>query len=285
MLNEDLSEAIALAHDIGHTPFGHPGEFVMSELMNNDGGFDHNSQSLRVVDILERKYPNFDGLNLSFEVRSGLVKHRTPKSSLDGKLLPPQPSLESQAADIADDITYYGHDVDDALDAGLIDETNLETLQIWQMAVKKASQKKVKDKDKFRVFVVRCLIDMMVENVIIRSDKNLSERHIETPESAQKCPVKLISFSPDFLQMTSELRKFLYHNVYYNRDVASINEAAAEKIKALFNIYSENPKYMGKIANSRIPKDGLKRAVADYIAGMTDRFALLEHKRCCETHS
>jgi dGTPase len=284
MLNEDLSETIALAHDIGHTPFGHPGETVMNELMKEDGGFDHNIQSLRIVDILERKYPGYDGLNLTLEVRSGLVKHReTGKTVLDGDKLPSSSSLESQAADVADDLSYYGHDVDDGLDAGLIDEAMLESLKIWNIAAEKAKKCGLKKGDKFRSFSVRCLIDMMVKNVIDNSERHIIELNISNPSDAQNHPQKIISFDREFDEMTAELRNFLYHNVYYRPEVAGVNIEAAEKIRAIFKAYCENPKLMGKIANSRIQNDGIKRAVADYVAGMTDRFALIEHKRCCHS--
>jgi dGTPase len=280
MLNEDLTETIALAHDIGHTPFGHPGENVMNELMKDDGGFDHNEQSLRMVDILERKYPEYEGLNLTWEVRAGLVKRRVPqKANLDGEKLMPQPSLESQVADISDDITYYGHDVDDGLDAGLINEKMLDKLEIWNLAADVAAKNGLRKGDKFRAFAVRCLIDMMVRNVIENSENRINKMNILKPVDAQKLDAKIIDFDENFSSITSELRKFLFENVYYHPDVASVNSNAANKIKDLFEIYLKNPKKMGSYANTRIAKDGLKRAVSDYVAGMTDRFAILEHKK------
>ncbi|HPN84874.1 MAG TPA: deoxyguanosinetriphosphate triphosphohydrolase [Victivallales bacterium] len=283
MLNEDLTETIALAHDIGHTPFGHPGESIMNEIMKDEGGFDHNEQSLRTVDILERKYPDYEGLNLTWEVRAGLVKRRNPeKAKLDGEKLPPQPSLESQVADISDDITYYGHDVDDGLDAGMINEKMLDNLEIWNIAADLAAKNGLRKGDKFRAFAVRCLIDMMVKNVVENSERNLREMKIRTALESQKTENRIISFDAKFAKMTSELRKFLFENVYYHPDVATVNDIAAEKIKGLFKAYLENPKRMGAYANSRIPKDGLKRAVADYVIGMTDRFAVIEYKKFCE---
>ncbi len=176
MLNEDLTETIALAHDLGHTPFGHPGEHVMNQIMAEDGGFDHNEQSLRMVDILERKYPEYEGLNLTWEVRAGLVKRRDPaKALLDGEKLSPQPSLESQVADISDDITYYGHDVDDGLDSGLLSEKMLDSLDIWNLAAERAAKNGLRKGEKFRAYAVRCLIDMMVKNVDERSEANIGE--------------------------------------------------------------------------------------------------------------
>lgn len=279
-LNEDLTEAIALAHDIGHTPFGHPGESVMNTIMKGEGGFDHNEQSLRIVDILERKYPEYEGLNLTYELRAGLVKRRNPnKAVLDGEKLPPQPSLESQVADIADDITYYGHDIDDGLEAGLLTDKMLSSLEIWEMATDEAAKRGLRHGEKFQVYAVRCLIDMMVRNVVIESEKNLKKYNIKTSNDAQNSESKLISFDEKFSDLTNKLRKFLYENLYYHPSVSDVNNEASDKIRDLFRIYCENPKEMGTFANSRIKKDGLKRAVADYVAGMTDRFAILEHKR------
>ena len=279
-LNEDLTETIALAHDLGHTPFGHPGENVLNDIMKDEGGFDHNEQSLRIVDILERKYPDYDGLNLTFEVRAGLVKRRNPdKAILDGQKLPPQPSLESQVADIADDITYYGHDIDDGLESGLLTEKTLSSLEIWNMATEEAAKRGLKHGEKFQVFAVRCLIDMMVRNVVEHSEKNLRKYKIKSSLDPQNLNVKIISFDEKFCELTKKLRDFLYKNLYYHPAVSNVNLEASNKIRDLFKCYCENPKEMGRFANSRIKKDGIKRAVADYIAGMTDRFAILEHKR------
>lgn len=279
-LNEDLTETIALAHDLGHTPFGHPGESVMNKIMIDEGGFDHNEQSLRIVDILERKYPEYEGLNLTYEVRAGLVKRRAPnKAVLDGEKLPPQPSLESQVADIADDITYYGHDIDDGLEAGLLTDKVLSSLEIWEIATEEAAKRGLRHGEKFQVYAVRCLIDMMVRNVVIESEKNLKKYNINNSNDAQNSESKLISFDEKFGELTNKLRKFLYENLYYHPAVSNVNNEASDKIRDLFRIYCEKPKEMGRFANSRIKKDGLKRAVADYVAGMTDRFAILEHKR------
>ncbi len=282
MLNEDLTETIALAHDLGHTPFGHPGEHVMNQIMAGDGGFDHNEQSLRMVDILERKYPEYEGLNLTWEVRAGLVKRRNPaKALLDGEKLSPQPSLESQVADISDDITYYGHDVDDGLDSGLLSEKMLDSLEIWNLAAERAAKNGLRKGEKFRAYAVRCLIDMMVKNVVERSEARIGEMKIEKPLDAQKAESRTISFDDHFARMTSELRKFLYDNLYHHKEVAQVNTNAAAKIRDLFEVYCKTPRKMGSFANSRIEKDGLRRAVADYIAGMTDRFAIIEHRKFC----
>lgn len=283
-LNEDLAETIALAHDLGHTPFGHPGEDALNELLKGQGGFDHNDQALRVVDELEQKYPDYDGLNLSWEVREGLVKHRGEgrKSKIDGTPLLPSPFLESQVADLADDLTYYGHDVDDGLEAGLINEKMLSENEIWVMATIKASKRGanlVESEDKSRGFTVRCLIDMMVENAIMNSEKRIQEADLCNPEQAQFYEDNIISFDADFQRMTLQLRAFLYKNVYHHPEVAEVNQNAVRKMEKLYGAYIKNPELMRRTANKRIEKDGLNLAVADYIAGMTDRFAIIEYEK------
>lgn len=286
-LNEDLAETIGLAHDLGHTPFGHSGEDAINKFMHDHGGFDHNDQALTVVDELEQKYPDYNGLNLTWEVRTGLVKHRSPERQpeLDGKELPPSPHLESQVADLADDLTYYGHDVDDGLDAGLIDEEMLQKNKIWQLACKKAEKRGMKlipNHEKSRGYTVRCLIDMMVGNAILTSNDNIEKSNLKSSIDAQKIETRLISFDQDFTEMTLELRKFLFDNVYHHPNVSKVNNAAVERMRQLFATYLANPKLMTHTTQSRIEKVGLHRATADYIASMTDRFALLECEKHCK---
>jgi len=281
-LNEDLAETIALAHDLGHTPFGHAGERRMNTLMEADGGFDHNLQALRVVDELEIKYPGYDGLNLSWEVRAGLLKHRdTHPVLLDGKTLPPFPSLEAQVADLADDLTYYGHDVDDGIDAGLIDQDMLMTLPIWRRAVEKALAANLEPgSERFMAYSVRCLIDMMVGDAIRNSHRLLCQAQVNTLEEVQYRSGKLISSSPDFVELTRELHDFLFDNVYFHPDVLQVNHATADRLQFLFETYLAEPGRLGENARRRAGTIGLKRAVTDYLAGMTDRFALIEYRRC-----
>lgn len=287
-LNEDLAETIALAHDLGHTPFGHPGEDAINRLMKYHGGFDHNDQSLIVVDELEQKYPDYNGLNLTWEVRTGLVKHRFPtrQAELDGTQLPPQPHLESQVADLADDLTYYGHDVDDGLDSGLINEDMLQDNKIWRLACKKAEERGmdlIPGDEKSRGYTVRCLIDMMVGNAILTSNKNIEGADLKSSLDAQNIEHKLISFDTYFTKMTQTLREFLFDNVYHHQEVSSVNDNAVERMRQLFVCYLENPDVMSKTTQSRIEKVGLHRATADYIASMTDRFALIEFEKHCSS--
>lgn len=279
-LNEDLTESISLAHDLGHTPFGHAGERAMNKLMQQYGGFDHNMQALRVVDLLEIKYPEYDGINLTWELRSGLIKHREIPVMLDGFPLPPNSSLEAQVADLADDLTYYGHDVDDGLDSGLITEKMMEPLAIWQKASELVAAKGVeKNTERFRAFAVRCLIDMMVGDAIRNSGAIIARINPKSLTEVENCPEKIISFSPEFQIMTDELKKFLYDNLYFSPELKKLNSFSLDRMETLFNAYAKKPELMGETIQKRIAIDGIYRAVADYIAGMTDNFIDREYYR------
>lgn len=287
-LNEDLTETISLAHDLGHTPFGHAGERALDRILKPYGGFDHNMQALKVVDELEIKYADYDGLNLTWEVRTGLVKHRIHEDGtpvmLDGEILPPNPSLEAQIADVADDLTYYGHDVDDGLDSGLLTLEMLAPLKIWQMAAESAEAKGLHPVgERFSAFTVRCLIDLMVRDVIQTSSRSIDNAGLKHAEDVSRLPGKLISFSPEYKIITDELRDFLYHNLYFNPGLGKLNEISYKKMRRMFKYYAENPLKMGDTARRRIARVGVERAAADYIAGMTDRFAAKEYQRI--THS
>lgn len=281
-LNEDLTETVALAHDIGHPPFGHTGENKLNEIMKHyDLSFEHNAHSIILVDELIEKYPEFDGLNLAWETRDGLIKHREDKGiKLDGILLPPNLSLESQVADIADDLTYFGHDIDDGLESGLIAENDIASLDIWQRASEISFKSgNSKSNRKYARFVVRCLIDSMVKDVIDKSVENLNIMKIKSPEDAQNNPNRVISFSSDFKDMTIKLKEFLFRNIYWNDKVLEVNRACAGKIEELFNLYVNKEENRGDFINRIAPKYGLESAVCFYIAGMTDRFAIDEYKR------
>ena len=280
MLNEDLAETIGLAHDLGHPPFGHSGERSLHTLMKAHGGFDHNLQALRVIDFLEIKYPEYDGINLSWEVRSGLMKHRGAGVSLDGIELEPQPPLEAQAADLADDLAYYGHDVDDGLDSGLLTTDMLKEVEIWNIAAKRSSDMGLKEGDeRFSAFAVRCLIDMMCGDAIRNSEANLERFNPKQPKDVQRLDERTISFSSRFKNMTGELRKFLYHNLYFHPELEKLNELSMTRMELLFNAYVADNSLIGETSRARIKLDGVHRAAADYIAGMTDRFAQTEYEK------
>ncbi len=278
-LNEDLTEAIALAHDLGHTPFGHMGERVLNELIAGScGGFDHNEQSLRVVDRLEKKYPSMDGLNLTWEVRAGLVKRRGRQVLLDGQALPPQPSLEAQVADLADDVAYYAHDVDDGITSGLLVGQELQRVQFWNLAREAAvAGGGEEEQEYFPAYVVRCLIDMLVGDIIGSSSQRLQELGLNAPEDVVHLARPVIGFSESFSQGSAEFRRFLFENLYWNEAVLEVNRKVGEVVRRLFLFFESRPDRMGRSARQRIDSEGLHRAIADYIAGMTDRFALQIH--------
>ncbi len=283
-LNEDLCETIALAHDLGHSPFGHKGETALSKMMKGQGGFEHNRQSLRIVEELEQKYPGFPGLNLSWEVREGLVKHYTTydhpskRKGFDAK----SSSLEAQVANLADEITYYSHDLDDGLDAGLLDEKKLRrNVEIWRIAARAVEKEfgPLADDESRRYFTIRCVIDMQVKDVVERTEELIAESGVKSADEVRLQPRSLVQYSPKRRKQNLELRDYLYQNLYYNPVVHQPNVRAVRMLEQLFNYFIEHPKEIGTLSRNRIRKDGRHRAVCDYLAGMTDRYAILEHQR------
>jgi dGTPase len=279
-LNEDLAEAIALAHDLGHAPFGHSGESELNRLMRAHGGFNHNHQSLRVVELLEKKYPEFPGLNLSFEVLEGLHKHAPPpKSATSG---PPihQPSLEAQIANLADEITYYSHDLDDGLDSRLIDPTQLASLDVWRH-----SHEEVRcdfprlSGPELNGYVIRCIIDRQVQDVIASSAQAIAASRVQSPADVRRRPRPLIRYSPGLRIANRALRKFLYANLYYNPGVAIMNRRACRMLRDVFNLYIRDPSLLGRNTVRRLRREGLERSICDYLSGMTDGYLLDEHAR------
>lgn len=270
-LNEDLVEAIALAHDLGHSPFGHSGEEMLAECMQGNGGFEHNEQSLRVVELLEEVYPEFPGLNLTFEVREGLQKHRK---------LPTRPTLEAQIADIADEITYYSHDLDDAVDFEILSSEQLEEVEVWRQShanvLKRYPDAQEPDLHKL---IIRDIIDVQVRDVVTCSAKTIARAGVGSVEEARKQEHSLIDYSDESAQANSALRRFLYQNVYYHPRVAEVNKRACEMLRAVFEAYVRNPDLLGNAATRRIESEGLYRTVCDYIAGMTDRYLMEEYAR------
>lgn len=281
-VNEGLAEAIALAHDLGHSPFGHCGEDVLNELMKEEGGFDHNLQSGRIVEILEAQYPDFPGLNLTWEVRAGLRKHQAsvPGAELDGIPLGPFLSVEAQIADLADDVTYYAHDVDDGMEAGLLSEEALNELDLWRLCRSVAEQQfPGGDAEALRVVAIRNLLDLQVEDVLRESARRLAEEALFTPEDVRSASGRLIGYSPEMRSMVEPLRTFLYREMYGHPVVAHANRSSAEMIRALFWHYVKHPECMGRKARARLKREGITRTACDYVAGCTDRYALEEHAR------
>lgn len=282
-LNEDLTEAIALAHDLGHSPFGHRGETVLSRLMKGHGGFEHNQQSLRIVEEIEQKYPKFAGLNLTWEVREGLVKHFDPADhpSRRKNFHAKNSSLEAQVANLADEITYYSHDLDDGLDAGLLDEKDLaRNVRVWAQAARAVQREQGKLADECRrYFIVRTLTDAQVRDVVENSERLITKAGVKSADDVRLHPKALIQYSAARRAQNLELRKYLYRNLYFSPQVDEANTRAVRVLAELFKYYLAHPKEIGEQSRKRIRDEGLHRAACDYIAGMTDRYVMLEHKR------
>jgi dGTPase len=282
-LNVDLVEAIALAHDLGHTPFGHSGEEALNELMVNYGGFNHNLQGLRVVDILEERYPDFPGLNLTWEVREGIIKH---SSAFDEKakvkeLAPDEePTLEAQIVDIADEIAYDNHDLDDGLTSGLLKKTDLEKLPLWNNIYREISQKYAKiDPDRGKYLIIRSLIDIQVTDLIQEAEKRINKLELSSYLEIKKRNKKIISFSEQMLKLREPLRELLLEKLYHHYRVMRMANKAKRFIQELFKVYIDKPEQLPPQIQKRISIDGTRRMVCDYIAGMTDRYALDEYKK------
>ncbi|HTL73068.1 MAG TPA: deoxyguanosinetriphosphate triphosphohydrolase [bacterium] len=282
-LNTDLAETIALAHDLGHSPFGHKGETVLAKLMKGHGGFEHNQHSLRIVEELEQKYPTFSGLNLSWEVREGLAKHFTAydhpgkRKGFDAK----NSSLEAQIANLADEITYYSHDLDDGLDSGLLSEKELiKNVRVWAHADKLVRKEYGKLPDESRRYIIiRTIIDMQIKDVVENSERLIAKAGVKSADDVRLCAKPLVQHTPDRSELNLELRKYLYKNLYYNPVVHQPNLRAVKVLGELFKYFLAHPKEIGDSARKRLKKTGLHRAVCDYLAGMTDRYVMLESQR------
>jgi dGTPase len=282
-LNEDLTEAIALAHDLGHSPFGHKGEAVLNRLMRGQGGFEHNKQSLRIVEELEQKYPTFPGLNLSWEVREGLVKHYpadkhpSKRKGFNAKFS----SLEAQVANLADEIAYYSHDLDDGLESELLPEKQLEReVRLWGTASRIVRREHGQLPDECRrYFTIRCLIDLQVKDVVTTTEHMISQAGIKTSDGARLHTKPLVNYSADRRRENLQLREFLYKNLYYNPVVNEPHLRARRVLEDLFQYYLEHRDEIGTAARNRARVDGWHRAVCDHLSGMTDRYAIQQHQR------
>ena len=280
-LNEDLAEAIALAHDLGHSPFGHSGEEMLDECMREHGGFEHNDQSLRVVDLLETPYPAFPGLNLTFEVREGIQKHQAFYD-------PPEPtgqqyrcpSLEAQIANLADEITYYSHDLDDAVGFEILSADQLEETSVWRRSHAAVAERYPDAREpELHKLIISNIIDVQVRSVITSSAEAIERAGVRSPDDVRQQDRPLIRYSDELLAANGELRRFLYKNVYYHPRVAEVNRCACEMLRAVFHAYLLCPELLGDGAARRVQSEGLHRTVCDYIAGMTDRYLVDEHAR------
>ena len=282
-VNEDLAETIALAHDLGHSPFGHKGEATLNKFMRRHGGFEHNRQSLRLVEELEEKYPGFPGLNLSWEVREGLIKHRTvwdqpgPRAGFHAK----SPSLEAQIANLGDELTYGSHDLDDGLESGLLSEEKLaRDVKLFSEAARRVRREHGELPDETRRhFIIRCLIDIQVSDVVETSEKAILDSGAQSADDVRRQPRPLVQFSARRRPLNRELRDYLFANLYSNPAVHEPNRRAAKMLEDLCQYFVKHPEEIGESARRRAPQIGWPRAICDYLSGMTDRFAISEHER------
>ena len=281
-VNEDLTETIALAHDVGHTPFGHCGERELDALMKDHGGFDHNQQSLRWVEFLEEQYPDMPGLNLTWEVRAGLLKHEAakPGAALDGVPIGPFQCLEAQIADLADDMTYYAHDVDDALEAGVLEVGDLSAQPLWLRAAEatRAVYPSL-DPEQFTRITVRNLLNIMVADVMRTASDRLTALAPASPADVMSAPRRMMTFGEELRPEVKQLHDFLYAEFYFTPRVRDPSREAVSAMRDLFLAYAEHPDEMGRKARRRIDGEGLHRTVCDYLSGFTDRYAFEEHAR------
>ena len=280
-LNEELAEAVVLAHDLGHTAFGHAGERVLARLMRDDGGFDHNRQSLRIVDWLEDRYPHFRGLNLTAETREGILKHgchwEHPVAVPDATA---QPCLEAQVADAADEIAYMNHDLDDGLRSGLLPLAALGEVTLWrEQRANVVARLGDAPERVLRSQIIVSLINHLVTDLVESTAARLDAAGHADVEAVRAHPERIVKFSAEVDKRKRELKRFLYRELYNHPHVAESNERAERVLGDLFVALRDDATGLPAQVRERVEPDGRARAVADYVAGMTDRFAIEEHRR------
>ena len=279
--NEDLVEAICLAHDLGHTPFGHSGEETLNELMRDHGGFDHNRQSLRIVTILEQRYPEFPGLNLTWEVREGIVKHETEYDVADASDYNPElrGDLEAQITNAADELAYTAHDLDDGLRSGMISAPMLEEIALWEILRESIGWSGDQLDELTRHRLIRRLIDLEVTDLVQTTAQRIRQGGVDSVEALQRLPYNVVSYGEDMHRCNRQLKDFLHNNLYRHHRVVRMAVKAERIISGLFQAYYDEPGILPKHVQEWIDERGLERTICDYIAGMTDRFALGEYEK------
>ena len=289
VLNEDLIEAIALAHDLGHTPFGHSGEEILNCLMKGHGGFDHNIQSLRVVDVLEQRYVDFKGLNLTFEVREGIVRHNTSYDK------PPcieefshigMPTMEAQVVDLADEIAYYSHDIDDGLRSRILSEEGISGLDIWK-SIRSITKNNVTciNNEQKRYQLVKNIINVLVTDLIDNTNIRIKQFNVDSYDKVRLCAERVAIFSDSVNRQRAQLRDFLFENFYRHYRIMRMANKARFFIEKLFNLYLAQPMLLPTFYRIKAHDQACRRQViCDYIAGMTDRYALDEYKKLFEPY-
>lgn len=288
-LNEELTEALALAHDLGHTPFGHTGEEVLNRLMQGHGGFEHNRQSFRVVDELEERYPGFNGLNLSWEVREGIIKHSStydnPPELLHEFMPGVVPTIEAQIINFADEIAYNNHDIDDGLKSGFITLAQLEQVELWKETCDDIDRQYAGIEPERRKYqTISALIGLLIRDLTDTTLANIREHRIDSLEDLRRVNRQVVSLSPEIARKNKALKHFLFHNLYRHFKVERMRIKAERYLTNLFETYVKTPTLLPRKYQKKMEEIGRERVVCDYIAGMTDRYALDEFKRLFEPY-
>jgi dGTPase len=279
--NEDLVETICLAHDLGHPPFGHSGETVLARLMKDHGGFDHNKQSFRIVTFLENRYPDFPGLNLTWEVLEGIVKHETEYDIADARDFNPdlRGHLEAQIANVADELAYTAHDLDDGLRSGMITPAMLSGMELWEIVADLVGWRGGELADLHRHRIIRELIGIQVSDQVTSTDRRLRESSARSAEDLQRLSYNVVGFSDEMRQRNRQLKDFLYANLYRQYRVVRMAVKAERILSEIFTAYRAQPNTLPAHIQTQIEDRGLERTICDYIAGMTDRYAVEEHQK------
>ena len=286
--NEDLVETICLAHDIGHPPFGHSGETALARLMKEHGGFNHNQHSLRIVTQLENRYPDFPGLNLSWEVLEGMVKHETDYDIADAQEYDPERrgSLEAQIANVADELAYTSHDLDDGLRSGMINPSQLDGIALWEIVNESIGRRRSETLDDLsRHQIIRRLINFEITDLVQSIDRYLRKSNVTSSLDLQKLPFNVAGFSEDMYRRNRELKDFLFNKLYRHHRVVRMSVKSERIITDIFTMYQRTPSALPEAVQELIPQRGLERTICDYIAGMTDRFAIDEHLRLFDSQT
>lgn len=281
-VNKDLTEAICLAHDLGHSPFGHAGEHILNQLMADHGGFNHNTQSYRIVTKLEERYPNFLGLNLTYETREGMIKHETDYDHSDSSSYAPgrRASLEAQIANMADEAAYNAHDLDDGLRAGMFNLAQLEQLEIWGELRERIGWHQNEPFTEIRRHeLIRELVGWAITDLVATTTAALDKHQLDTPEKIQRHDENVVNYSADLAPKIKALKAFLYQNMYRHYRLVRMQDRAERFISDLFNAYINKPHMLPTTTQKTLEERSVHRVVTDYIAGMTDRYALDEWQR------
>jgi dGTPase len=287
-LNEDLTEAVALSHDLGHPPFGHAGEEALQECMKDHGGFEHNAHGLRIVEHLEYRYADFPGLNLSWEVLEALALHSKRRDAPEVREFAAagQPLLEAQVVDAADSLAYDTHDLDDALGVGLIDLEQLQGVEFWRRAVERARRKHPHiGPEQFQPTVVRGLIDWQVSDLLEHTRQRLQRERVRTVEDVRRAAEPLVGPGPEVRQLKAELERFLHEHVYRHSRVTRMAGKGRRFLRALFDEFCRCPAQLPHRYARKVPAQSAERTVCDYLAGMTDRYAQDEYLRLFQPYT